>query len=145
MNVIWIQNDKQDEMEYMFYGNDLLNENNIKEIEIVRKKLFNNSKKKNIWKDKNYSQSSVSKYKSGYIFTGVLENTDDDKRKIPFMFYAKGKNSEIKEYFLKNILKINKSIDENLLELLLTKKSNYIKKVLFISILIILLIYKLLR
>lgn len=138
INAIWIQNETIDKMEYLFYGNELLNHKDFSKIEYVRKILFNNSAKKIIYKEDNYSQTTVSKFQNGFIYTGVLNSIDDLGRKLPFMIFVKKKNSsEIKEYIIKNLSSINKEIDIGLLELLVSKKDSSKKKIFFAGIIII--------
>ncbi|MFD2891194.1 hypothetical protein ACFS5J_04110 [Flavobacterium chuncheonense] len=150
--LMWIQNEANGEFDYMFYGSQLLMKSDLQKVKIVREMVFNNPNAKTIWKDKNYSQSSVLKINSNYIITGVLKSEDCNNRKLPFMFYLPSSMEKIEDNIYLNLKLIDKEIDEELLNQLLSKANsndvfikftfitNYKKKVILSSILMLILI-----
>lgn len=147
--LMWIQNENSEEFDYMFYGNQLLKEKNLKEVKIIRNILFNNPKTKKVWKADEYSQSSVLKIKNNYIITGVLKSTDYNDRRLPFMFYLPAKTDDLEDVILNNLKIIEKEIDIDLLKKLFSKaKSDNKKKNIIIGsllLILVLLLYKILK
>lgn len=147
--LMWIQNENSEEFDYMFYGNQLLKEKNLKEVKIIRNILFNNPKTKKVWKADEYSQSSVLKIKNNYIITGVLKSTDSNDRRLPFMFYLPLKTDNLEDTIFKNLKVVGKEIDADLLKKLFSKakSDNKKKKIIIGSLLLtlIIILYKILK
>lgn len=147
--LMWIQNERSEEFDYMFFGNQLLEETDLHKIKTIRDIIFNNPNSKIIWKEKNYSQSSVIKVKSNYVLTGVLKTTDNNGRHLPFMFCLDTTESSTKNIISNNLRKIEKEIDIDLLDKLLSKVNSHKKKntIIYGSLLFLILIilYKILK
>lgn len=147
--LIWVQNENSTEFDYMFVADKLLKEEDLEQIEIIRKIFFNNPNSKRIWKGKKYSQSSVFSVGENHIIAGVLLSTDSNNRRLPFMFYIPKNIDSPKKNIKENLKIIGKEIDDDLLKKLLKKTKPSKKKTLFIygSFLLILIItiYKILK
>ncbi|UZR99851.1 hypothetical protein [Chondrinema litorale] len=150
-NAIWVQHENADNNEYLFFEDELIASKDIGKVKYIRELFFNNPSKEIIWESKDYSQSSVSTLKDGFIITGVLINKDKDNRKLPFMIFLKNGNIDNgMKYINENLSKIHKKVDENLLLTFFTeissyKKSKKSKKIIVIGVATVLtiIIYKL--
>ncbi|MDO6598468.1 hypothetical protein Q4512_16230 [Oceanihabitans sp. 2_MG-2023] len=147
--LMWIQNENSDKFDYMFYGTQLLEEKNLQKIKVIRELIFNNPNSKKIWKEKGYSQSSVLQIENNFVITGVLKTVDSNGRHLPFMFYFPKNKNNLEEIIYKNLKKIQKEIDSDLLQKLLskTKIDNKKKIIIYSAILLtfIILLYKILK
>ncbi|MCG8802866.1 hypothetical protein [Tenacibaculum finnmarkense] len=145
--LMWIQNEKNEQFDYMFYGDELLKETDLPKIKIIKDVFFNNPNSKTIWKEKNYSQSSVLKFNEKYVLTGVLKTTDSNGRHLAFMFYLDSIDSNSKSVIYRNLNKIGKEIDADLFNKLLSKAKPNNKKIIYSSLLLafIMILYKIFK
>jgi len=141
-NILFIQGENRKIGEYVFKNDSLQEKKDLPSIDLIKilTKKFGDF---DIYENKNLNISIFKKIPSGFVITGILNNTDDQGRKMTFSLFYKDKKEDLPAYLNNCLSKINKSVSEESISdaLKIIRKYNLIRDgaflIIFVTILFV--------